>query len=417
MASEPIFDALVVGAGPAGLALAAALGEQGLRVRGLAPHAPTRPWPNTYGIWEDELAPLGLTAMLGRRWTNCISYAAGRELRHARVYGLFDNARLQEHLLGRCARAGVVWTRGSAANVAHGPTVTTLQTHAGDRYLARLAIDASGHHAALIRRPPKPDVAFQAAYGIVGRFSAPPVADGQLVLMDYRADHLDGAQRSQPPTFLYAMDLGEGRYFVEETSLAYAPALTFTTLEQRLHQRLAARGVTVSAVEHVEHCIFPMNLPLPYLDQPVLGYGGAASMVHPASGFQVGAALKRADETARAVRAALDGGGGGPRQAARAGWQALWPRDRLRKRALYLFGLENVLAFDAQRIQSFFATFFDLPFPLWSGYLSDTLSSKELAQTMLTLFGRAPNPIRLALGSSIVSQYPYLWRALRGRAH
>ncbi|MCB0162318.1 MAG: FAD-dependent monooxygenase, partial [Caldilineaceae bacterium] len=49
-------DVLIIGAGPAGLALAAALCDQGVRVAGLAPGAPATRWVNTYGIWADELA-------------------------------------------------------------------------------------------------------------------------------------------------------------------------------------------------------------------------------------------------------------------------------------------------------------------------------------------------------------------------
>ena len=37
-----------------------------------------------------------------------------------------------------------------------------------------------------------------------------------------------------------------------------------------------------------------MNLPLPFKKQFVLGFGGAASMVHPASGYMVGSLLRRA---------------------------------------------------------------------------------------------------------------------------
>ena len=37
---------------------------------------------------------------------------------------------------------------------------------------------------------------------------------------------------------------------------------------------------------------FPMNLPLPIKKQFVLGFGGAASMVHPASGYMIGSLLK-----------------------------------------------------------------------------------------------------------------------------
>ncbi|HWQ15615.1 MAG TPA: lycopene cyclase family protein, partial [Roseiflexaceae bacterium] len=108
-------DALVVGAGPAGLAIAAALCEAGLRVAGLAPRAPDAPWPNTYGIWCDELAPLGLLGLLGHRWEAGAVFLEDGALPLGRAYGLLDNARLQAHLLGRCERGGVAWHRGTAA--------------------------------------------------------------------------------------------------------------------------------------------------------------------------------------------------------------------------------------------------------------------------------------------------------------
>lgn len=408
-------DVLLVGAGPAGVALAAALGERGVRVLGLAPDGPDLPWPNTYGIWEDELAPLGLTNMLGRRWVDCVSYAAGRELRHNRIYGLFDNARLQSHLLARCAEYDVRWQRGRAVRSEALGDHTAVYLDDGGVVRGRVVVDASGHRAALLKRPEPNGVAYQAAYGVVGRFSRPPVEPGQMVLMDYRTDHLDSAETSLPPTFLYAMDLGDGRYFVEETSLAYAPAVPFDRLEHRLHARLTSRGIAIEQQEHVEYCLFPMNVPLPYLDQPVMGYGGAAGMVHPASGYQVGAALTHADSVADALTTALHAPGASPETTARAGWQALWSRDRLRKRALYLFGLENVMRFDARSIQTFFASFFDLPTDRWAGYMSDTLSSAELVRAMLVMFGRAPNELRLALASGMFYQPGYLWRALRAK--
>lgn len=64
-------DVLVVGAGPAGLALAAALGERSLRVVGLAPD-PRAPWPNTYGVWHDEVEPLGYAPFLSHIWRDTV---------------------------------------------------------------------------------------------------------------------------------------------------------------------------------------------------------------------------------------------------------------------------------------------------------------------------------------------------------
>ena len=139
----------------------------------------------------------------------------------------------------------------------HGAKRSEVATENGKTYSARLVVDTSGHDPALVRRLPqtKP-VAYQAAYGIVGRFSAPPIEPKQMVVMDYRDDHLPKPERLLPPTFLYAMDLGDGTYFVEETSLAHTPAIRFDTLERRLHQRLEHRGVKLTETFHVEHCLF-----------------------------------------------------------------------------------------------------------------------------------------------------------------
>ena len=66
--------------------------------------------------------------------------------------------------------------------------------------------------------------------------------------------------------------------------------------------------------------LFPMNLPLPYLRQPVLAFGGAASMVHPASGYMVGS-LRRPDQ-AQSLAEAISNPALGSATLAQRGWQA-----------------------------------------------------------------------------------------------
>ena len=47
------------------------------------------------------------------------------------------------------------------------------------------------------------------------------------------------------PSFLYAMQLPDGRVFLEETCLVAKPALPFATLKRRLYRRLKAMGIKV----------------------------------------------------------------------------------------------------------------------------------------------------------------------------
>jgi lycopene cyclase-like protein len=402
-------DVIVLGGGPAALCVAAALAEQALQVALLAPHDLLAPWPNTYGIWVEEVEALGVAHLLEHRWSNTVSYfgagatdpadPANAPTCHGREYGLFNREALQKHWLGRCQLGGVALLQGQAERLGIDPAGGRSVLHCADGTVrqARLVVDASGHKAVFVQRPDRGPVAGQAAYGVVGRFSAPPVEPGQFVLMDYRADHLTEAERQEPPTFLYAMDLGGGRFFVEETSLALAPPVPYAVLQHRLERRLAHRGVAITAVEHEEFCLFPMNLPLPDLEQPVLGFGGAAAMVHPASGYMVGALLRRAPAVASAVAAALADPAAPSAALARAGWQALWPLDLRRKHALYQFGLEKLMRFSEPQLRAHFATFFSLPQDQWYGFLANTATVPELVAAMVQLFSTAPWSVKVGL--------------------
>jgi lycopene cyclase-like protein len=407
-----VVDVLVVGGGPAALCIAAALASEEVRVAVLSAGDPAEPWPNTYGIWGEEVDALGLSHLLEHRWSQTVSYfgagdggagPADAPTHHGRDYGLFDKILLQRHWFDQCVAAGMRWERGQACELSFAPDATqtgalSLVRCADGRELkARLVVDATGHRSALIRRPDRGPVAGQAAYGVVGRFSAPPVQPGQFVLMDFRCDHLSPGECLEPPTFLYAMDLGEGRFFVEETSLALAPPVPYDTLRERLERRLAHRGVVIEAVEHEEFCLFPMNLPLPDLDQPLLAFGGAAAMVHPASGYMVGALLRRGPALAAALAAALADPQASPAQLAAAGWGALWPLELRRRHALYQFGLEKLMRFSEAQLRAHFATFFALPPRQWSGFLTNTLTMPELVAAMLRLFATAPRSVKSGL--------------------
>ena len=194
------------------------------------------------------------------------------------------------------------------------------------------------------------------------------------------------------------MDLGDGSFFVEETSLACSPPISFESLKERLNLRLSNKGIQIEEIFHEEHCLFPMNLPLPYRDQPLLAFGGSASMVHPASGYLVGSLLRRAPSLASEIAKVIKEDPLMPTsQIAMRGWKTLWTSELVQRHRLYQFGLQRLMSFDETLLRSFFDTFFKLPKKDWFGYLTNTLPLPRLFIVMLKLFYIAPSKVRLGI--------------------
>ncbi len=392
-----------MGAGPAALCITAELVQQGLDVQAIASKSPLEPWPNTYGIWASELESLNMQELLKYRWKDTVSFfgdglskKGNNFTNHSLDYGLFNSINFQEALLDRCN--GLSWQVETVKNIEFSERETVVLCTSGKKYFARLVIDASGHKTPFIRRPQHDQIAKQAAYGVVGKFSSAPVEKNRFVLMDFRPDHLNAKELEEPPSFLYAMDLGDGSYFVEETSLACAPPVSFESLKARLNSRLSKKGIQIKEIIHEEHCLFPMNLPLPYRDQPLLAFGGSASMVHPASGYLVGSLLRRAPSLAEEIAKVIKKD---PlistSQIARKGWKTLWTTELVQRHRLYQFGLQRLMSFDESLLRSFFDTFFKLPKKDWYGYLTNTLPLPKLFFVMLKLFSIAPLKVRFGM--------------------
>ena len=151
-------DVLVLGGGPAALCIASELNQQGVTVGGVAPESVEAPWPNTYGIWADELKAVGLEQLLEHRWSDTVSYfgaggttAQDQVTTHGMDYGLFDRAALQRHWLERAK--GVVWHQDTADRVELNGATTSVCCASGATLQARVVIDASGSRTPHIRRP------------------------------------------------------------------------------------------------------------------------------------------------------------------------------------------------------------------------------------------------------------------------
>lgn len=208
-----------------------------------------------------------------------------------------------------------------------------------------------------------------------------PFQKHEMVLMDFRDSHMDtpelAAASEERPTFLYVFPGGERRAFFEETSVIQPVAVPFDELKRRLERRLRAAGVVVTRVIEEEYSLIPMGGSLPDLEQRVVAFGGAAVLVHPATGYMVGrmmhdarslAATMSAELARRGPDDAVDG-------AARACWEALWGVRARRQRDFLWFGARLLGTLRMGESRAFFDAFFKLPEPLWKRFLGSELDS------------------------------------------
>ena len=397
-----ILDILILGSGPAALCLASELAKQNLTIMGISTKSPNERWENTYGIWASELEELGLESLLSHRWSKTVSFFGNGinewgniATEHRYDYGLINQEAFQNELLKKCI--GIKWLNETAKTITEENKISEVICFSGLKLKARLVIDASGHKSNFIKRPDRNDLAQQAAYGIVGKFSSPPVKKDQFVLMDFRPDHLNKEEQLSSPSFLYAMDLGNETFFVEETSLASYPALSQDHLQKRLLSRLKNKGIKIDKIFHEEKCLFPMNLPLPFKKQFVLGFGGAASMVHPASGYMIGSLLRRAPLLAEKLAIILKDPNQSSLDLATKGWDVLWPYELKQRHKLYQYGLQRLMSFDESKLRSFFSNFFKLSTKEWVGFLTNTLPLPKLIYVMSKMFINSPLKIKLGM--------------------
>ncbi len=371
-----VYDLLVLGAGPAGLALAQAASAQGNQVAVLSP-TPLKPWEQTFCAWLDEL-PAGTPTTA--TWPHALVHLGegqGRTIN--RPYALLDNSALQAQL-----SVGLELQDGRAEQVIHSKGFSQVN---GLR--ARVVVDATGHKPALLQTPDTPPVGWQTAFGatLIGAHGLPL---DRAVFMDWRTTSASALQ----PTFLYALPLGPERLFVEETSLIAGQPPSMESLRGKLMLRLKAMGLEGELVAP-ERCLFPMGGALPPVQRTV-AFGASAGMVHPATGYSVGRSLRMAQDVAKALDPSLS-----PEAASAKLWSAVWPASTRRSRSLHMMGARILERLDLHQTQAFFGAFFDLPVPVWSRYLD---SDSSPVWPMLKLFGSAKPPVRRQLLSSTLSQ-------------
>lgn len=194
----------------------------------------------------------------------------------------------------------------------------------------------------------------------------------EMLLMDFSTEHLkgdtelEGGEEGHIPTFLYAFPYDKNKVFLQETHLvarnhrATCKSLEMEEMVRRLDRRIDSLGLKVRKRYDEECSVIPMGGPLPVLAQPTVAYGASAIMVHPASGYMINRVILQAPEVAAAIASTLRTTDC-PKQAAEAGWEAIWPKHRLIERDLYCFGMEVLLDLDLALLRDFFGAFFANP--------------------------------------------------------
>jgi lycopene beta-cyclase len=288
--------------------------------------------------------------------------------------------------------------KGRVRDARPDPNGVTIDLGGSERRAA-VVLDATGAPRSVLGAASRRGAAEQTAVGVLVDADAARdlVAPGSALFMDWRPHHGEPGW----PTFLYAVPVTSGQVLLEETSLARRPGLELSVLRRRLHARLAYHRIAVPPGEE-ERVRFPVDRPLPTprdWHRPVVPFGAASPLVHPATGYSVATALRLAPGVATAVHDALQRGGAAA--AGTAAWQAVWSPAALAVHALRRRSLESLLRFPSELVPGFFDVFFALPQQHRWAYLTGREDVQGSAAAMGALFAASPWWLRrrLVLGA------------------
>ncbi|HEY6421711.1 MAG TPA: lycopene cyclase family protein [Pseudonocardiaceae bacterium] len=374
-----MIDVLVAGGGPAGWAVAAACARLGLDTELVDP-APDRPWRATYGSWRGEL-PDQFDAAVAATGSGQAIGTTGHRL--GWEYVVLDNGALRDRL----GAAPVRVVKGRVRDARPDPNGVTADLD-GSQRRASLLLDATGAARSVLGANRRRPTAEQTAVGVLVDADAARdlVTPGTALFMDWRPHHGEPGW----PTFLYAVPVTPDRVLLEETSLARRPGLALAVLRRRLHARLAHHRIAVPTGSE-ERVRIPVDRPLPAVSDwrgPVVPFGAASPLVHPATGYSVATSLRLAPRVAAAVREGLQRGGSAA--AGAAAWRTVWSPAALAVHTLRRRSLESLLRFPPELVPDFFDVFFSLAERHRWAYLTGREDVQGSAAAMGALFAASP---------------------------
>ncbi|XP_039031725.1 lycopene epsilon cyclase, chloroplastic-like [Hibiscus syriacus] len=315
-----------------------------------------------------DKSDLGLERCIEQVWRDTIVYLDDdKPIMIGRAYGRVSRHLLHEELLRRCVESGVMYLNSKVETIIEATDGHNLVPCGHNRVVpCRLVTVASGAASGKLLQYEVggPRVSIQTAYGIEVDVENNPYDPSLKVFMDYR-DYTKQeipSLEAQCPTFLYAMPMSSTRVFFEETCLASKDAIPFDLLKKKLMLRLETMGIRILKVHEEEWSYTPVGGSLPNTEQKILAFGAAASMVHPATGYSVVRSLSKAPNYASVIANILKKGhSNGLLTSERNNgnismhaWNTLWPQEKKRQRAFFLFGLALILQLDIEGIRTFF---------------------------------------------------------------
>ncbi len=284
------FDLCVVGLGPTGRALAHRATRAGFRVAAIDPR-PDRLWPPTFSCWIDELPEWLPPSAVATRIPKPTVWTKSQH-RIDRPYCVLSKSGLHDAL--PLDDATVVAGRATRVEV------NEVELTDGTVLRAATVFDTRGLPALGQRRA-------ASAHGIFvdAETAAPMVTEGEGLLLDWRPEN--GAGPDEPPSFLYAVPLGNGTVIFEETSLGLRCGMPQRELHRRTLNRLAAHSIRLTGAEPTEAAHYPLDQPPPKKGTAqVVPFGSRGGMMHPCTGYSVAHSLGLVDTALAALRTGRD---------------------------------------------------------------------------------------------------------------
>ena len=227
-----------------------------------------RDWPNNYGVWIDEVEPLGFDDCVDVVWTESsvvFEDAAPGALENVtlqRPYGRVDRKRLKRRLVDACIKGDATLLEKRAVDVEG----TTVEFDDGSSVRACVVVDATGFRRKFVKHDVAFDPGYQVTYGALLKVEKHPFPLDKLVLMDYRDEYIGGDDEMRKrnerfPTFMYVMPISDTEIFFEETVLVSRPGADSADLEARLRKRLSVSyGIEHFEVLESERAAIPLSL-------------------------------------------------------------------------------------------------------------------------------------------------------------